>query len=262
MNTRAASPRLSRWHLSDLFRHLSATHAAYWRGLDLTIGVVQAVWQSIPYPVLLDDQGVCIRVTLDLGVLLRMEGPEDVWLYTLHQAILAVVAAFDAPRELALVPWQPSTRAPEAPSRPRRIVCDADVVSGAPRLEGTRIMIACFVGRSREQAQREFELALSAEEWRTIQDWLASAAGQEEVARFEAAAWICECGLPMARNPHPDAGKPARLREVGATWVCVPCTVLGRHKAHRDAREALDALEAEREAHAATRAAIDKILPL
>lgn len=75
-------------------------------------------------------------------------------------------------------------------------------------------------------------------------------------------AWVCvTCGLPMARNPHPDAGKPARLLEVGAVWVCVPCTVLGRHKASRGQREALDALEAERAAHAETLAALNKILP-
>ena len=41
----------------------------------------------------------------------------------------------------------------------------------------------------------------------------------------------CACGLPMSRNPHPDAGKPAALLEVGAVWVCIPCTVKSRHKA-------------------------------
>ncbi len=49
---------------------------------------------------------------------------------------------------------------------------------------------------------------------------------------------ICTCGLPMSRNPHPDAGKPAALLDVGAVWVCSPCTVQGRHKASRRAAAA------------------------
>lgn len=38
--------------------------------------------------------------------------------------------------------------------------------------------------------------------------------------------WICgDCGLPMSRNPHPHAGEPSVLTEVGYVWVCIPCTV-------------------------------------
>lgn len=39
----------------------------------------------------------------------------------------------------------------------------------------------------------------------------------------------CTCGMPMSRNPHPDAGKPTALLAVGASYVCIPCTVRGRH---------------------------------
>ena len=39
---------------------------------------------------------------------------------------------------------------------------------------------------------------------------------------------ICGCDY-MVKNPHPDAGKPERYEEVGATYVCVPCSVLARH---------------------------------
>lgn len=31
------------------------------------------------------------------------------------------------------------------------------------------------------------------------------------------------CHLPQTRNPHPDAGKPSHLNEVGAMWGCLPC---------------------------------------
>lgn len=32
------------------------------------------------------------------------------------------------------------------------------------------------------------------------------------------------CGLPMTRNPHPQAGNPADLLHVGASFECLPCT--------------------------------------
>lgn len=51
------------------------------------------------------------------------------------------------------------------------------------------------------------------------------------------ADWVCDCGLPMARNPHPDAGKPDVLLNVGATYVCIPCTVRTRHGWANQARE-------------------------
>lgn len=157
---------LNRWYLADLHRHLAATHAAYWRGLDLVIGSAQGVGDALPYYVLLDDQGVRARVTLDTETLLGLYGPEDTWLYLLHRTILAVVSSFDVPRELALVPWTPPP------------------------------------------------------------------AERDERIEDEDTGWRClDCDLPMARNPHPDAGKPARLSEVGAVWQCVPCTVGGRHKA-------------------------------
>jgi hypothetical protein len=35
----------------------------------------------------------------------------------------------------------------------------------------------------------------------------------------------------MSRNPHPDAGKPAVLLNIGAEWVCIPCTIGSRRKA-------------------------------
>ncbi len=34
---------------------------------------------------------------------------------------------------------------------------------------------------------------------------------------------LCKCGLPMSKNPHPDAGKPFTLLETGAVWECIPC---------------------------------------
>jgi len=37
------------------------------------------------------------------------------------------------------------------------------------------------------------------------------------------------CGESMSTNPHPDAGKPSRLLEVGTVNICIPCLVLNRH---------------------------------
>jgi hypothetical protein len=47
--------------------------------------------------------------------------------------------------------------------------------------------------------------------------------------------FTCPCGLPMSRNPHADAGNPESLLEVGAVFVCIPCTVKSRHSAHERA---------------------------
>ena len=60
------------------------------------------------------------------------------------------------------------------------------------------------------------------------------------------------CGLclgPMSKNPHPDAGIPKHLLEVGAIWTCIPCTVRARHKAFNRAQELeieLEALDREK----------------
>ncbi len=40
----------------------------------------------------------------------------------------------------------------------------------------------------------------------------------------------CLCGGEMSKNPHPQAGKPEALLEVGAVYVCIPCTVRTRHR--------------------------------
>lgn len=39
----------------------------------------------------------------------------------------------------------------------------------------------------------------------------------------------CRCGLVMTRNPHPKAGDPALLCQVGATYECIPCTAQALH---------------------------------
>lgn len=60
----------------------------------------------------------------------------------------------------------------------------------------------------------------------------------------EARAPLCFCGLPMAKNPHPDAGKPGQLLEVGAVYVCIPCLSKANH-GHAKSANALRA-EVER----------------
>lgn len=48
----------------------------------------------------------------------------------------------------------------------------------------------------------------------------------------------CRCGLPQSENPHPDAGVPSRMLEVGTTYECIPCTVKSRHQWATRARAA------------------------
>lgn len=49
---------------------------------------------------------------------------------------------------------------------------------------------------------------------------------------------MSECGLChqpyMVLNPHPEAGKPDRYLEVGACYVCPPCTQSALHHASTD----------------------------
>ena len=58
------------------------------------------------------------------------------------------------------------------------------------------------------------------------------------------------CGGVMSRNPHPKAGIPTyEILDVGAIWVCVPCTVKTRHRWSTRALQAEAALvEARRHA--------------
>lgn len=58
---------------------------------------------------------------------------------------------------------------------------------------------------------------------------------------------VCFCGLPMSRNPHPDAGKPTLVgvAAVGAVWECIPCMYRSRNSASfrwRDAQLEVDRL--------------------
>lgn len=44
---------------------------------------------------------------------------------------------------------------------------------------------------------------------------------------------VRRCGvhdIPLVENPHPDAGIPTRLAEVGAMWECVACLSYTRHR--------------------------------
>ena len=52
---------------------------------------------------------------------------------------------------------------------------------------------------------------------------------REECERLRAPTPTCFCGLRMTLNPHPDAGKPERLLEVGAVYVCIPCLNKANH---------------------------------
>lgn len=66
----------------------------------------------------------------------------------------------------------------------------------------------------------------------------------DALLREKQAAGTCQCGGPISRNPHPDAGKPMSLLEVGATGVCIPCLTKSRHEWSQRAMKT----EAERDA--------------
>jgi hypothetical protein len=68
------------------------------------------------------------------------------------------------------------------------------------------------------------------------------------------------CGLPMVRNPHPDAGKPTmKAVKVGYVWECVPCRVttsantyaryLAAERTVREQREVIEAAKRLRALH-------------
>jgi len=63
----------------------------------------------------------------------------------------------------------------------------------------------------------------------------------------EANGTCWRCGNSLVRNPHPDAGKPSSLLEVGATVVCIPCLVSDRHHWAGRAQAAEAKLDAVRE---------------
>jgi hypothetical protein len=41
----------------------------------------------------------------------------------------------------------------------------------------------------------------------------------------EPALTCAQCDMPMSRNPHCAAGVPRTVHEIGAEWVCIPCTM-------------------------------------
>ena len=64
---------------------------------------------------------------------------------------------------------------------------------------------------------------------------------------------ICGCGMPLSRNPHPQAGELPTLHVVGPVWVCIPCLTRNR-RAHaeataRERREVRRLREVARQAH-------------
>lgn len=65
----------------------------------------------------------------------------------------------------------------------RRIVCDAAIIGGKPRIEGTRLWVAYLAGKTREEVEFYYDLPLTDEEWTMIVDWLSSEEGKRQVRR-------------------------------------------------------------------------------
>jgi hypothetical protein len=57
------------------------------------------------------------------------------------------------------------------------------------------------------------------------------------------------CGGVMSKNPHPNAGKPATILEVGAAFECIPCLVKSRHQWAERALKAETSLDTVVERH-------------
>jgi len=60
----------------------------------------------------------------------------------------------------------------------------------------------------------------------------------------EANGTCYRCGRSLVHNPHPDAGKPSCLLEVGAVGVCIPCLTSSRYWWKCQAIKAENKLEA------------------
>lgn len=67
--------------------------------------------------------------------------------------------------------------------------------------------------------------------------------GEDRASAATTEPLTCRCGLVMSENPHPDAGHPTKMVQVGATYVCIPCTMRAlsgwasrAQRAERDAR--------------------------
>jgi len=58
-------------------------------------------------------------------------------------------------------------------------------------------------------------------------------AADVELVDVQPTPHLCGCGLTMSKNPHPDAGKPGQLLEVGAVYVCIPCAQQARFRAYQ-----------------------------
>jgi len=49
----------------------------------------------------------------------------------------------------------------------------------------------------------------------------------------------CRCGLPMSKNPHKDAGKTETLASIGASYVCIPCSIAALNRSEQRRRNVL-----------------------
>lgn len=66
------------------------------------------------------------------------------------------------------------------------------------------------------------------------------------------------CHGPLSKNPHPDAGKPSAVLEVGALYECLPCAV----RARRDAQQRIRRLERQNQALALCTAKADDVVAI
>lgn len=62
---------------------------------------------------------------------------------------------------------------------------------------------------------------------------------------------VCRCGLPMTRNPHPQAGTVSYQNDYGYAYECIPCLVQTRNRVGRSWRAAEAELAAYHEFHEA-----------
>lgn len=118
--------------------------------------------------------------------------------------------------DLGSLPVQEGTRVDDAPD-------DVGPISAETFAEAYDLSVARLT-LMRRYVPADHWAALE-EEWKVVK--------REELERQAGAGFgpCAFCGGPMSRNPHPDAGKPDRVMEVGALFVCIPCSFQSKRAA-------------------------------
>lgn len=117
--------------------------------------------------------------------------------------------------------------------------------------------IRCANGGDMMATREEWEWLAAATQAYASRPASAPAAAMETGIRGDAINHTCYfCAGPLSQNPHPDAGKPDKMLEVGLMYECIPCN---RGLVHRYSERAYEQRERAERAEAAL-AAVEEVL--